>query len=102
MLSSVGGNSPQALMHDACRAIGRGDLDVVLVTGAEALYTRVLSRRDPSKAPLAWSTQPDDTPEPVTFGTDKPGASALELAHGLLLPVTPTRSSRTRCGPRTG
>ena len=87
MLSSVGGNSPQALMHDACRAIGRGDLDVVLVTGAEALYTRALSRRDPSKTPLTWSTQPDDTPEPVSFGTDKFGSSELELARGLLLPV---------------
>ena len=87
MLSSVGGNSPQALMHDACRAIGRGDLDVVLVTGAEALYTRALSRRDPSKTPLTWSTQPDDTPEPVSFGTDKFGSSELELRRGLLLPV---------------
>jgi acetyl-CoA acetyltransferase len=40
MVSAVGGNSPQALMHDACRAISRGDLDVVLVTGAEAMYAR--------------------------------------------------------------
>ena len=33
MVSAIGGNTPQAMMHDACLAIGRGDLDVVLVTG---------------------------------------------------------------------
>ena len=38
MLTAIGGNNPQALMHDACRSISRGDLDVVLVTGAEAMY----------------------------------------------------------------
>ena len=87
MLTSVGGNTPQALMHDACRAISRGDLDVVLVTGAEAMYTRALSRRDRSKAPLSWATQPDDTADPVPFGVDKPGSSDLEVQRGLLLPV---------------
>ena len=50
VLTAVGGNAPQALLHDACRAISRGDLGVVLVTGAEALYTRAAARRDPSKA----------------------------------------------------
>jgi acetyl-CoA C-acetyltransferase len=87
VLSAVGGNTPQALMHDACRAIGRGDLDVVLVTGAEAMYTRALSRRDRSTAPLSWSTQPDDTPEPVPFGVDKAGSSELEARRGVLLPI---------------
>ena len=88
MLSAVGGNTPQALMHDACGAISRGDLDVVLVTGAEAMYTRVLSRRDPGAAPLAWATQPaEDTPPPTPFGVDKPGASELEMDRGVLLPV---------------
>ena len=33
MLSAIGGNTPQALMHDACLAISRGERDVVLVTG---------------------------------------------------------------------
>ncbi len=87
MLTAVGGNTPQALMHDACRAISRGDLDVVLVTGAEAMYTRARSRRDPSNTHLSWSTQSEDTPEPVPFGSDKPGSSDLEVQRGLLLPV---------------
>ena len=87
MLSSVGGNSPQALMHDACRAISRGDLDVVMVTGAEAMYARALARRDPAKPWLEWAVQPAEVPPPVVFGVDKPGASELEALHGVLLPV---------------
>jgi acetyl-CoA C-acetyltransferase len=88
MLSAIGGNTPQALMHDACTGISRGDLDVVLVTGAEAMYTRGASRRDPSKPALAWATQSaDDTPVPTPFGIDKPGATDLEMTRGVILPI---------------
>jgi acetyl-CoA C-acetyltransferase len=88
MLSAIGGNTPQAMMHDACRAISRGDLGVVLVTGAEAMYTRAASRRDPGKAPLNWASQAaDGTPEPTMFGVDKPGATELEMSRGVILPI---------------
>ncbi len=87
MLSAVGGNTPQALMHDACLAISKGELDVVLVTGAEAMYTRALSRRPGTRARLGWSEQPADTPAPTMFGVDKPGATDLEMRRGVLLPV---------------
>ena len=71
-------------MHDACRAIGRGELDVVLVTGAEAMYTRALACRRPDGAPLAWADPPAEaTPAPVVFGVDKPGASDLEMQRGV-------------------
>lgn len=87
MVSAIGGNSPQALMHDACRAIARGDLEVVLVTGAEAMYSRALARRDPAKPWLEWASQPPDTPPPEVYGVDKPGASELEMNRGVILPV---------------
>jgi len=87
MVSAVGGNSPQALMHDACRAISRGDLDVVLVTGAEAMYARALARRDPAKPWLEWASQPEVTPAPAVYGVEKPGASELEMNRGVILPV---------------
>jgi acetyl-CoA C-acetyltransferase len=75
-------------MHDACGAISRGDLDVVLVAGAEAMYARSLARRDPSGAHLAWASQPvEGTPPPVLFGTDKAGATDLEMQRGVVLPV---------------
>jgi len=88
MLSAIGGNTPQAFMHDACSAIQRGDLDVVLVTGAEAMYTRALSRRNPGQPSLNWVTQPtESTPAPVGFGVDRPGATDLELSRGVALPI---------------
>ena len=87
MVSAVGGNSPQALMHDACRAISRGDRDVVLVTGAEAMYARALARRDPAKPWLEWASQPEGTPAPEVYGVQKPGASELEMNRGVILPV---------------
>jgi acetyl-CoA C-acetyltransferase len=88
MLTAVGGNTPQALMHDACRAITRGARDIVLVTGAEALYTRAASRRDPAKPPLNWASQPGDgTPEPTMFGVDRAPATDLEMSRGVILPV---------------
>jgi acetyl-CoA C-acetyltransferase len=88
MLTAIGGNNPQALLHDACRAISRGDLSVVLVTGAEAMYTRAASRRDPAKPALAWASQPaNGTPEPLRFGADRTPATDLEVARGMTLPI---------------
>jgi acetyl-CoA C-acetyltransferase len=88
MLTAVGGNAPQALLHHACRAISGGDLDVVLVTGAEAMYTRTAARRDPSKPAVNWSSQPaEGTPRPTLFGTERPGATDLEISRGITLPI---------------
>ena len=58
ILSAIGGNAPQALMHDACLAISRGERDVVLVTGAEAMYARALARRHPESAPSRGRANP--------------------------------------------
>ena len=82
------GQHPQALMHDACLAISRGDLDVVLVTGAEAMYARALARRDPAAARWRGPSQPPRHPARRSpFGLDKPGRSELEMQRGLLLPI---------------
>ena len=87
MVSSIGGNNPQALMHDACRAISRGEREVVLVTGAEAMYARALARRDPARPWLEWASQPADTPPAARFGVEKPGATEFEMQRGINLPV---------------
>jgi acetyl-CoA C-acetyltransferase len=87
MVSSIGGNNPQALMHQACQAISRGELDIVLVTGAEAMYARALARRDPARPWLEWASQPEGTPPSVVFGVDKAGATELEMQRGVALPV---------------
>ena len=87
MVSSIGGNNPQALMHQACLAISRGELDVVLTTGAEALYARALARRDPDRPWLEWASQPEGTPPATVFGDERPGATELEMQRGVVLPV---------------
>ena len=87
MVSSIGGNNPQALMHDACLAISRGEREVVLVTGAEAMYARALARRDPARPWLQWSSQPEGTPPAALFGKEKAGATELEMQRGVVLPV---------------
>jgi acetyl-CoA C-acetyltransferase len=87
MVSSIGGNNPQALLHDACLGICRGERDVVLVTGAEAMYARALARRDPARPWLEWTSEPADTPAAALFGVERPGATELEMQRGVILPV---------------
>ena len=88
MLSAIGGNTPQAMMHDACRAIAPADLDVVLVTGAEALYTRAASRTRPGHAhPGLGQPGRRGHARPTVFGSDRPGATELEMSRGVLLPI---------------
>ncbi|HMC51173.1 MAG TPA: hypothetical protein VKI64_00315, partial [Acidimicrobiales bacterium] len=83
--STAGGNSPQMLVNHAAAAIARGELDIVLVAGAEAIYTRLLSRK--TKAWLPWTRQPDDATPPDVLGDDRPGTSEAEMARSLLIPT---------------
>jgi acetyl-CoA C-acetyltransferase len=85
VVTPTGGNSPQALVNDAADAIQRGDLDVAVVAGAEAVYTRLLARK--TKAWLQWSQQPDDTPEPEVFGDTRPGTNDVEQARSIVMPT---------------
>jgi acetyl-CoA C-acetyltransferase len=85
VLTAVGGNSPQSLLHHGALAIARGDLDVLAVTGAEALYARSAARK--AGVHLEWQTQPEGTPAPVPFGADRLPANDLETARGILLPI---------------
>jgi len=87
VLSTVGGNTPQAILHHSAAAIARGDLDVVLVTGAECIYTLAATRRHPGEH-LQWAHQdPATTPAPVSLGDDRQGLNEAELAVGLTVPV---------------
>jgi acetyl-CoA C-acetyltransferase len=58
-LSPIGGNEPQVLVSEACVEIAAGDLDVVLICGAEAWRTR----SDTAPDELRWTTQDDSVPE---------------------------------------
>ena len=85
MVSTVGGNSPQLLIDELADAITRGDCDVALIGGAEAMYTRWRARRDPP-VDLKWEDG-GDPPCRRIVGDDRPGASPYEEAH---LALTPT------------
>ena len=89
-LSAIGGNTPQTLLSHSASAIARGEIDTVLVCGAEAVFTRGAARRSPEgTAGLGWVTQdPTTTPAPVVFGDEREGVSEFEAHRGLVLPVT--------------
>ena len=84
-VSTVGGNSPQVLINEFAARVQRGELDVVLVGGAESMHTRWRARREP-RVELDWETG-DDPPCPIVIGDDAPGSSDYEMAH---LAVAPT------------
>src|SRR5207302_5019450 len=83
-VTTTGGNSPQMLVNDTAAAIQRGEVDVALLAGAEAMYTRQRSRR--AKVFLDWPVQEGATPTQV-LAEDRPGTSDVEMARALALPI---------------
>jgi len=86
LTSTVGGNSPQLLVNTLAPEIARGEADVVLLGGAECVYTRWRARREP-KTWLEW-TRSQDPPCTRVIGDDRPGNSDYEMAH---LAAAPTQ-----------
>jgi acetyl-CoA C-acetyltransferase len=86
-LTSIGGNSPQTVVNQTALAIAAGQLDVVLLAGAECVYTRLAARRDPERPILPWTVQPPETPEPVHLGVDRPPVTDVEQERGLNRPI---------------
>lgn len=82
-LSVIGGNGGQTVVSESATAIAEGQLDVVLVTGAECTWSRVAARRHPQLPGPRWTTQPSDTPSPLFLGVERGPVTDNELAHGL-------------------
>jgi len=87
VVTSTGGNNPQALVSATALAIGRGDLEVAVVAGADCVYTRTAARRHPDRPMLPWTVQPADTGRPVLFGSERRGTTDAEEERGLDLPI---------------
>ena len=83
--STTGGNSPQMLLNDAASAILDGDVDSVLIGGAEAFASRRLART--LGAQLSWPTQGDESGPPERMGDNRPGSNDVEMSHSLALPT---------------
>lgn len=84
-VSGVGGNSPQSLVNAACLAIQRGDVDCVLITGAESWRTRSAARR--TDATLDWTKQGEDVAAARLATPDVALSSPEEQAVGVVMPV---------------
>ena len=75
LYSGIGGTTPQLLVQTAGEAIMRGEYEVALVTGAEALETRRQLKKRGEKA--TWSHR---HPQPPPFPFEAPFHPA-EVAH---------------------
>ena len=84
-LSTPGGNSPQTLVNVTAGEIQRGELDLAILTGAEAWRTRMRARK--ADAVLEWPKLPEGTEPDRIIGHDLVMSSPEELARGLVMPV---------------
>jgi len=82
LYTHIGGNTPQWLVNEAADAIHRGELDLVLIAGAEAMHSARRARA--TGVDLGWS--PRGTPAP-DIGDGRAGVSELEARHGATLPT---------------
>ena len=75
--SGIGGTTPQLLVDDAATAIVNGEMDLAVITGAEALDTKRRAKKAGER--LAWSHKAEN-PSPFPF--EAPFHPA-EIAHNV-------------------
>jgi len=85
LCSTNGGTTPQKYLADGASAIMRGELDAMIVVGAECGYTRATAYRAGQRT--EWTPQDPETPPAPQFGVDRAASSALESARGVQIPV---------------
>ena len=83
ILEPVGGQGPQHLVNEFAQAIGRGELDLVLLCGSEAIstvrdLTRLEERRD-------WAEDPGGTLEDRGYGEIRFSRDLIQ--HGARTPI---------------
>ena len=79
-LSGIGGQVPQQLVNQAAGLLARGEVDSVLLCGAETYYPR---SADAVRGELGLLQG-----IPANYaGDDASGSNALEQQHGLVLPI---------------
>jgi len=79
-VSGIGGNSPQYLVNRAAGMIARGELDSVLIAGAEAYYPRKRNKKVGENALFSGLSEMGER-------NDMVGATDLESRHGIYLPI---------------
>ena len=84
-VSTMGGNSPQALVSSAALDVQAGRADVVVVTGCEPWRSRQAARR--AGVDLGWQGQDPDTPPARVIGGELDMSHPAETARGVAMPV---------------
>ena len=87
LVTTTGGNNPQSLVNATALAIGRGELEVAVIAGADCHYTQAAARRHPDRPLLPWTVQPTDTAPPTLFGSERRGTTKSEEERGLDHPI---------------
>ena len=78
----AGGTTPQDLLHDIAASMQKGELDVAIIVGAEAMRTRRKAVR--AGQDLDWPER-DKSVSPMRG--QRPFTSEWEAQHGLRLPI---------------
>ena len=83
-LSTEGGNTPQSLVNKASLRILAGDADVVLIAGAEGIWSRRRAKRSGERIPYTEQspTEPDEI-----LGAHVTMSHEVELERGLAAPI---------------
>lgn len=80
----LGGNTPQMFVNGLAERIAKGESDVALLVGGEALRTQ--ARAEKAGLKLDWS---EDAPsDPTPYGEEPRYANSHEIRHGIALPTS--------------
>lgn len=84
--STIGGNTPQMLVNDACRRVQAGELDLVVIAGAEAGMTRKLARE--WDVGLKWPSRPSEGSDADrSVGSSEFASHEAEMERGIAIPT---------------
>ena len=83
-LSTVGGNTPQSIVTRSAAEIAAGRRDIVVVVGAENIWSRRRARRNDIW--IETTEQTDIEPDEI-LGSDVDMSTPFEVDRGLKLPV---------------
>lgn len=83
-LTAMGGNMPQACVSEAAERVQRGDADVIVVTGGEAVYSKNKLRKLDRDFPRSGH----DLPAAERFGADVTMSSEHEQSLGFSVPTS--------------
>ena len=83
-ISTDGGNTPQSMVNKASQRIRNGEADIVLIVGAEGIWSRRRAKRAGERIPYTDQapTQPDEI-----LGKDVTMSHPVELERGFTMPI---------------